>query len=197
DPATHHPQRAPKLAAAKLLVWRNAGGIYGDEQSRTQTYYIVSRDNADGALRLRKDRVHVEWPGYSADPSRIAAEAKARDMIEAMGGTFQSNPFALRAFGGNRVIAHPLGGAGMGAAASDGVTAHDGRVFDPSAGDAAVHDGLYVTDAAAIPGSVGVSPLLTISGLAERAMMLLAEREGRALDVEAVPAGRPLRDAAM
>ncbi|MEO0618701.1 MAG: hypothetical protein AAFZ01_05415, partial [Pseudomonadota bacterium] len=96
------------------------GGIYGDEQSRTQTYYIVSRDNADGALELKNRRVHVNWPGYSADPSRIAAEKKTRNMIEAMGGTFQSNPFALGAFGGNRVIAHPLGGAGMGMSAADG-----------------------------------------------------------------------------
>jgi len=47
-----------------------------------------------------------------------------------------------------------------------------------------------------VPSSVGVSPLLTITALAERAMILAAKRFGRTLDVAAVP-NRPLRDALM
>ncbi len=50
--------------------------------------------------------------------------------------------------------------------------APDGRVFDPTKGLTGIHDGLYVCDGAAIPTAVGVSPLLTITHLAEWAMML-------------------------
>jgi cholesterol oxidase len=171
-------------------------GIYGDEMSRAQLLYIVGYDDASGRLRLHKDHVIVDWPGYSGAPERVRAEQKVRAMIENMGCTFNGNPFAMTAFGGNRIIAHPLGGCPMGETAEDGVVGHDGRVFDPAEGPKGVHEGLYVCDGAAIPSSVGVSPLLTITALAERAMMLAAERLQRRLDVDASPP-RPLRDAGM
>lgn len=171
-------------------------GVFGDEMSRSQILYIVSHDDASGRLVLQNDRVFVDWPGYSNAPERLRAEQKVKAMIEKMGGEFVSNPFAMTAFGGNRIIAHPLGGCGMGETAETGVVAHDGRVFDPSQGPTGVHEGLYVCDGAAIPTSVGVSPLLTISGLAERAMMLAADRLQRRLDVDTNPP-RPVRDAAM
>jgi cholesterol oxidase len=177
--------------------WRMLrGGPHGEELSRVQIFYIVGHDDASGRLRLRKNRVMVDWPGYSASTERVRSEQKVRIIVERMGGVFHTNPFALSAFGGNRIIAHPLGGCGMGETAADGVVADDGRVFDPSHGPKAVHDGLYVCDAAAIPSSVGVSPLLTITALAERAMMLAADRLGRKLDVTTVPAGRPAREQA-
>ena len=113
-----------------------------------------------------------------------------------MGGVFNPNPFELPLFGGNRIIAHPLGGCAMGDTAETGVVAHDGRVFDPGNGPNAVHDGLYVCDGALAPTAIGVSPLLTITALAERAMMLAADQMQRKLDVDTAPV-RPLRDAAM
>jgi len=172
------------------------GGIYGDEQSRVLTLYVVAHDDAKGRLELHKGNVIVNWPDYSQSSGLAVAEQKVRAMIGAMGGGFQPNPFVMRAFGGNRIIAHPLGGCGMGETVDEGVVAPDGRVFDPSQGQRGVYEGLYVCDGAAVPSSVGVSPLLTITALAERAMMLAAKRLGRSLDVAAVPK-RPLRDALM
>lgn len=171
-------------------------GIYGNEMSRSQILYIVSHDDAGGRLQLQKNQAVVDWPGYSNAPERLRSERKVKAIIEKMGGLFVSNPFAMGAFGGNRIIAHPLGGCGMGESAETGVVGHDGRVFDPSQGPHGIHDGLYVCDGAAIPTAVGVSPLMTISGLAERAMILAAARMGRELDVTTAPV-RPLRDAAM
>ena len=175
-------------------LWKE--GIYGDSMSRSQLLYVVSHDGASGKLRLQKDHVVVDWPGYSDAPERVRAERKVKAMIESMGGTFSSNPFAMTAFGGNRIIAHPLGGCAMGETVDDGVVAHDGRVFDPTKGPTGVHDGLYVCDGAAIPSAIGVSPLLTITALAERAMLLAARRLNRALDIDATP-HRFVRDAAM
>ena len=172
------------------------GGIYGDEHSRTQIFYIVAHDDASGRLKLHKDQVIVDWPEYSDSPARVATEQKVKAIIEGMGGEFHTNHFALKVFGGNRIIAHPMGGCAMAETADKGVIAADGRVFDPTKGNKGVHEGLYVCDGAAIPTSIGVSPLLTITALAERSMMLAADRLGRKLDVDSSPV-RPDRDATM
>ena len=177
-----------------LRLWKQ--GMYGDELSRSLILYVVAHDDASGRLRLQKDQVVVDWPGYSDAPERVRAEQKVKAMIEGMGGVFNSNPFAMTAFGGNRIIAHPLGGCAMGETVDKGVVAPDGRVFDPTKGPKGVHEGLYVCDGAAVPSAIGVSPLLTITALAERAMILAAEHLHRKLDVDATPR-RPLRDAAM
>ena len=182
-----------KLGGALQLLTQ---GIFGDRLSRSQILYVVAHDDASGRLRLQRDHVVVDWPTYSSAPERLRAERKVKEMIEGMGGVFNANPFAMTAFGGNRIIAHPLGGCGMAETVEQGVVAPDGRVFDPTKGPTGVHDGLYVCDGAAIPSAVGVSPLLTITALAERAMALLAKQLGRKLDVdEMLP--HPVRDAAM
>ncbi len=177
-----------------LRIWRT--GIYGEDMSRSQVYYVVAHDDAKGRLILHNDHVMVDWPSYSETPALLKAEEKVKAMIERIGGTFHTNPFALKAFGGNRIIAHPLGGCAMGETADEGVVAPDGRVFDPTKGPRGVHDGLYVCDGSAVPSAIGVSPLLTITALAERAMILAARQLGRTLDVTSMPA-RPMRDAAM
>jgi len=191
---------APLESLLKLQVWNALRllkqGIYGDDMSRSQILYVVAHDDASGRLRLHNDHVMVDWPGYSNAPERVKAEQKVKAMIESMGAVFVGNPFAMTAFGGNRIIAHPLGGCAMGETMEEGVVAPDGRVFDPTKGPKGVHDGLYVCDGAAVPSAIGVSPLLTITALAERAMILVAKQLQRKLDVTAVPS-HPVRDAAM
>jgi len=61
------------------------------------------------------------------------------------------------------------------------------NVFDPGAGPDAVHTGLYVCDGAVIPCPLGIHPLMTITALAERAMILLARDRGWHMREEAAP----------
>lgn len=76
----------------------------------------------------------------------------------------------------------------MGEDHTSGVVDHAGRVFAavPGASSNAVHDGLYVIDGSIIPRSLGVNPLLTITALAERAMLLLAHERGLVFDAAPV-----------
>ena len=80
----------------------------------------------------------------------------------------------------------------MGRDGTRGVVDHACRVYDasPGADPKAVHQGLYVCDGAAIPRPVGVNPLLTITALAERAMMQVAT------DLEKTLSDAPKPDAA-
>jgi cholesterol oxidase len=52
-------------------AFRMLKGIYGNEQSRSQILYIIAH-----RLRLQKDRVVVDWPGYSQAPERVRAEQR-------------------------------------------------------------------------------------------------------------------------
>lgn len=72
----------------------------------------------------------------------------------------------------------------MGREREDGVVNHKGQVFDgnPRTGSADVHEGLYVIDGSVIPRSLGVNPLLTITALAERALIHLARDYGLTFD---------------
>ncbi|MEI9900348.1 MAG: GMC oxidoreductase [Hyphomicrobium sp.] len=72
------------------------------------------------------------------------------------------------------------GGCTMGESSTSGVVNHKGQVFDASPGAAAgaVHEGLYVCDGAIVPCPLGIHPLLTITALAERAMIHLAKDRG-------------------
>jgi cholesterol oxidase len=65
----------------------------------------------------------------------------------------------------------------MGRERDDGVVNHKGQVFDAGRGRSAtaVHEGLYIVDGAVMPRSLGVNPLFTITALAERALLHMAQ----------------------
>ena len=110
------------------------------------------------------------------------------------------NPLAGTVMGQQPATAHPLGGCGMGQARDAGVVDHKCRVFDgrAGAGSTDVHDGLYVIDGSVMPRSLGVNPLLTITALAERAMLHLGRDHGLAFDdaPRATPSAADVREPA-
>ena len=99
----------------------------------------------------------------------------------AVGARYIKSPLAATSMGTKPATAHPLGGCGMGEDAGRGVVNHKCQVFDGKGGDS-VHAGLYVCDGAVIPRSIGVNPLLTITALAERAMVHLARDHNLGFD---------------
>jgi cholesterol oxidase len=155
----------------------------------TQTFLAVGHDAGNGLMHLKDDRIAIEWRNGPQQRVFQLIETALKRAAEATGGTYMRNPASERIFGSNLMTVHPLGGCTMGADRTSGVVNHKGQVFDAGAvGDAtAVHTGLYVSDGAVIPCPLGIHPLLTITALAERTMILMARDHGWHVKEEAAP----------
>jgi cholesterol oxidase len=147
----------------------------------TQTFLVMSHDGGDGQLRLEDDRIRVHWPGVGEKPIFKEVNKNLTTATKALGGTFVKDPIWTKLFGHDLITVHPLGGCPMGEDAASGAVDHEGRVFSGEEGTD-VHEGLYVWDGSIVPRPVGVNPLLTISGLAERGAALAAARQGWTID---------------
>jgi cholesterol oxidase len=187
-PVDELQETARRAASALLGTWRGA-------MHNTATFLVMAHDGSAGRLEMDDDdRIRVDWPGISKEPVFARIGDALRNAAAVNGATYVRNPIQNTFLGKNVITVHPLGGCGMGRDKSQGVVDHACRVYDtsPGAGPDAVHDGLYVCDGAAIPRSVGVNPLLTITALAERAMMHVAKSSGRDLS-DAPKADAPVR----
>lgn len=164
------------LGAAQSLI----KGVYRGPFAHLHTFFVVSHDTAAGRIVLRGDTATIDWPGVGEQPVYKRVDAVLEKAVTANGGKYVKNPLAGTFMGHTPATAHPLGGCGMGADRTLGVVNHKCRVFDGSAraGTTAVHEGLYVCDGSMMPRSLGVNPLLTITALAERAMLHLARDHG-------------------
>jgi cholesterol oxidase len=161
-----------------------AGGAYEGAVNRTQTYLVMGHDDGRGRMRLVNDKLAIEWPDVARQPVFAAIEARLKAATAATGGTYIRNPLQDTLLGRNLITVHPLGGCTIGRSSGEGVVNHKGQVFDASnaAATQAVHEGLYVCDGSVIPSPLGVNPLLTITGLAERAMIHLARERNWQFD---------------
>jgi cholesterol oxidase len=163
-----------------------ARGPYHGAVNHTQTFLVMAHDGSDGEMRLVGDRLQVDWPnvGDRANYQRIAD--KIRTAVQATGGTYVPNPIWTKLLQHRLVTVHPLGGCPMGADAASGVVDAECRVYAGAAGTS-VHPDLYVCDGAMMSRSLGVNPLITITALSERAMIRLAARAGRSIDMTPRP----------
>jgi cholesterol oxidase len=182
---------APFLPALFLPNGRIVGalqslvsGVYKGPFASLQTFFAVSHDSSAGRLALEDDRVVVRWPNAKDEPVYRRIDAALEALVKQAGGRYVKNPLAGTMVGDRPATAHPLGGCGMGRERGDGVVNHKGQVFDAGrgTGSTGVHEGLYVVDGSVMPRSLGANPLLTITALAERAMIHLARDYGLRLD---------------
>src|SRR5262245_17721158 len=182
------------IGALKSLI----AGVYKGPFASLQTFFAVSHDSASGSLMLEGDRIVLSWPGARNEPVYARLDAALGALVGQAGGSYVKNPLAGTMMGQQPATAHPLGGCGLGRDRSEGVVDHKCRVFDasPTVGTAAVHDGLYVVDGAVMPRSLGVNPLLTITALAERAMLHFAADFGLTFDDAARAYASPIGAAA-
>jgi cholesterol oxidase len=173
------------LGALKSLI----SGVYKGPLSRLQTFFAVSHDSASGRFELTKNQLVLKWPNAKDEPVYKRLNAVLDKLVTEIGGSYIKNPLAGTVMGQQPATAHPLGGCGMGTNAATGVVDHKCRVFSGIGESDAVHGGLYVIDGAVIPRSLGVNPLLTITALAERAMLHFAADTG--LSTSHAPIVRP------
>jgi len=165
------------LGALKSLV----AGVYRGPFARLQTFFAVSHDSASGRLVLDADgSLALRWPAARDEPVYRRLDTVLEALVRRAGGSYVKNPLAGTLMGHQPATAHPLGGCRIGRERGDGVVNHKSQVFDgrPGAGPADVHEGLYVVDGSIMPRSLGANPLLTITALAERAMIYLAGDRG-------------------
>jgi cholesterol oxidase len=166
------------LGALQSLV----SGVYKGPFAHLQTFFAVSHDSASGKFRLDGDRLALAWPNAKDEPVYQRLDQTLAALVGQIGGSYVKNPLAGSVMGHQPSTAHPLGGCAMAADREGGVVDHAGRVFDGASGAAtnAVHTGLHVIDGAIIPRSLGVNPLLTITALAERALLHITREHGLA-----------------
>lgn len=181
-------QVKPRLLDAKAMgeaVQSDPGSIaewaYKGPMARTQTYLVMSVDDSGGRLALEDDRIAIHWPRAGQQRTFRRDDDKMREAAQAIQAQYFSDPLWSDPMGKKLVTVHPIGGCGMGDDATTGVVDDSCRVFAGASG-ASVHRGLYVCDGAALPGAVGVNPLLTITAVAERAVEKMAQREGWTID---------------
>jgi len=157
------------------------GGVYRGAMDNTQTFLIMSHDDARGELQLQDDRIRIHWPGVGSSRNFSRLDKLLEPLAEAVRGTYVRDP--LTAATDEAVITvHPIGGCSIGRNGAAGVINHKCQVFTGQGDE--VYEGLYVMDGAVMPMSLGVNPFLAISALAERACTLLARDRGWTIKYE-------------
>lgn len=169
-------------------------GSYSGAVRNSQAYLGIGHDNRSGVMTLSNDQIAISWPDAGAQKVFGDLDQAFRTAIAAVGGSLLKNPLSKPGLGGKLTSVHPLGGCVMADDRTHGVINHKGQVFHggKDLSDTAVHSGLYVCDGAALPRSVGIHPLFTITALAERTMIHMARDMNVSFDVAALKKDKPL-----
>ncbi|MBW4688165.1 MAG: GMC family oxidoreductase N-terminal domain-containing protein [Komarekiella atlantica HA4396-MV6] len=162
-----------KLREAQSLTH----GAYTGAVRNTQTYLVMTHDDAAGEMYLENDRLRIRWENVGKQSIFQRVNDRLSEATRPLGGTQIPNPIWTNFFGHDLITVHPLGGCILAEDAEHGVVNHKGQVFSSNQGTA-VYENLYISDGSVIPRTLGVNPLLTISAIAERCCALIAKDRG-------------------
>ena len=127
-------------------------GAYRGAANNTQTFLVMTHDDASGRMYLEDDRLRIDWPGVGSQPIFSKVAQRLEEATRALGGTYVKNPIWTERFKHDLVTVHPLGGCPMAEDAERGVVNHKSQVFSGERKN--VHEGLYVCDGAIITRSL-------------------------------------------
>ncbi|KKF94954.1 GMC oxidoreductase [Ceratocystis platani] len=164
-----------RTGLASLGSWMLGPYSKRGAMNRTQIYLVMTHDGAQARMTLEDDKLSLEFPGLSRSGHVTRIHDILAQATSLVGGSVMSHPF-YSLLGKQQVTVHPLGGARMAydGTGKTGGCNHAGELFTGQGSE--VHPGLIVVDAAAVPTSLGVNPLATISALAERSIAIFAKR---------------------
>ncbi|KAK0655657.1 hypothetical protein B0T16DRAFT_424392 [Cercophora newfieldiana] len=148
-------------------------------QMKTQIFLTMTHNETQTTMKIESGNPVLQVTSPSASDQTRRLHGLLGKATSAVGGTYVQNPF--HALGGDKsTTLHPIGGACMFANGATGATNHRGEVFVGEGTE--TYDGLVIVDAALIPRTLGVSPLATITALAERNVQEYARRQGLSID---------------
>ena len=148
--------------------------------NHSQILMSSGHDHGTGQFVLEGGTLKLQYPKLEDQFVFGHAEAHLEMAAAANGGRYTRNLLERQPFDGKPLTFSPLGGARIGRDRTSGVVNHKCQVFDGAPDTAAnsVHEGLYVCDGSIVPRPLGAHPLLSITALAERAMIHLALDHG-------------------
>lgn len=155
------------------------------------TIILLYMRSAEGTLRFRRKGLFGRRMGSDVEQGArpVAAIPEASELADAVAERTSGFAASLVTETALNIptTAHILGGACMGADASEGVIDRDHQVFG--------YPGLYVIDGSSVSANPGVNPSLTITALAERAMSKIPckQRDRRSPLPPAARGALPLR----
>jgi cholesterol oxidase len=104
-------------------------------------------DQANGSVSFRKGRLDMRYDVGESDLYRSIFE-----LFDALG---ERSGRAVKFDRNSAVTAHAMGGCAIGASPHEGVIDGEGQVYE--------NEGLYISDASALPAPTGGPPSLTIA----------------------------------
>ena len=161
----------------KSILKNFLSGIRNPIMANTAVLLGMGHDDSRGNIELINSRdllnsdIDIFWSEYAHQSNIKDLLSQMKKIIELHSGDFVDYRGIAS---GNPISVHPMGGAIMGNSVLEGVVNHKLQVYNPDSKNE-VYPGLYVMDAAVIPRSLGINPVLTITAIAERGMLIYKE----------------------